>query len=823
MYQFFQLLKETCLIYHQATCQLQHSTSHVSAPQSESSYQPPLQPTTSTHEPPFDPPSLQPTTRGYMPSLEPATSTTQPTTGSHMPFLEPTTSTYKPSFDPITSTYIHRPSLQPTTRGYTPSLESATSTYVPSDQPTAGSHTPSLEPTTSSSTVQTVKSPRTNGPQMAIRFPQSSNTIGFSTSPGALKPASPSEILSTSAYLAQTTTVPKLQSINTTPPTIAASVGVGSGYRPPAAAVHTTPAHTTSLSSTSIYKAPSASEAVNSTNINRKRHITSTGSSPDLESKIPRLVSAGNGHYSSPLTSKLAAGTPAYGGRTLASNFGVDPTSVSSVAQQKYGTTAPRPEAHIPASSIPLSSQRQELGSAYIYQHPTATTNPLPLNQVLTKPPSTTNYNYLTVLPPETSSIENQFLASSAQGTVSPTYPSITTALPSLSFATTSSLQQYSPLSSSPSSTGSTPVDDTPSLGSSQLSGGSLANRGGGSSDKVNQYTKNALKGGKGKGKGKHCNDVLSSVSITPNPHLQPRQSPISPQTDGPWGGSSRNTVAQSSNFTGYSQEKSVNVQSSTALSSRLGTQRVQRETLFQNVSQPAADAYTTTANPPLLKSSHLANSAATGGRGSRIRAPQHPTRNTAGSSSSYLGVKNGITSQGNSARSKETGLEHGLDNLKLSSMRDVPSNRSVKPTNPSSPHKPKKREEQSPNSASRQRTAQNPAKASLSSGATQKSSTQTQRSASPHTKQSPHSGPTYKQDSMKSKTTPKGPPLAAESARRSTTNRGGPKSDSRKPNLTSTTTSPTSYPAGRVHGQPQTGRNSSSRGAVKTFTTRKT
>jgi len=181
--------------------------------------------------------------------------------------------------------------------------------------------------------------------------------------------------------------------------------------------------------------------------------------------------------------------------------------------------------------------------------------------------------------------------------------------------------------------------------------------------------------------------------------------------------------------------------------------------------------------------------------------------------------------------RSKETGLEHGLDNLKLSSTRDVPSNRSVKPTNPSPPHKPKKREEQSPNSASWQRTAQKPAKAMYNSGATPKSSTQTQRSASPRTKQSPHSGPMYKQDSIKSKTTPKEPPLAAESARRSprnpqlqhTTNRGGPKSDSRKPNLTSTTTSPTSYPAGRVHGLPQTGRNSSSRGAAKTFTTRKT
>ena len=318
-----------------------------------------------------------------------------------------------------------------------------------------------------------------NDSQISTREPPFSPLHSATGSFNIPKPGTSSEPIYSPA---QMVAAPKLQSINATPPTIA---GVGSGYRPSAAAVHTTPTHTSSLASATLYEAPSPPDN------SRKRHSSSSDFS---ESKVPRMLSASSG---SPLDNWPVAISE---GHSL----------VSRGAQ--------------PSAAYPLQeSSPGRLGqTVYTSQHPIASAGPFSSGQ---GPPTT---NYLAVLSPETSmSVQPHLALAPTPESNSPTLPTISATLP---VATTSHLY----FSSSP------PSNDTtlsPSLRPSYLNGGSLVNHSGsGGSFKLEQYTKGTAKDGKEK-KGKGGAEVIPYVSIT---HNQPLQSPESPLSNGHPGGFSR-------------------------------------------------------------------------------------------------------------------------------------------------------------------------------------------------------------------------------------------------------------------------------------------
>ena len=493
--------------------------------------------------------------------------------------------------------------------------------------------------------LQPAPSPRTdNDSQISTRVPPFSPLHSATGSFNIPKPGTSSDPIYSPT---QTVAAPKLQSINATPPTIA---GVGSGYRPSAAAVHTTPTHTSSLTSATLYEAPSPPDN------NRKRHSSSSDFS---ESKVPRLLSGSSG---SPLDNWPVTTS---GGHSL----------VVRGAQPSYNTTA------LPSAAYPLQeSFPDRLGqTVYASQHPIASAGPFSSGQ---GPPTT---NYLAVLSPETSmSVQPHLVLAPTPESNSPTLPTISATLP---VATTS----YLHFSSSP------PCNDTtlsPGLRPSYLTGGSLVNHSSsGGSFKLEQYTKSTAKDGKEK-KGKGGAEVIPYVSIT---HNQPLQSPESPLSNGhPGGFSGVVPTAASSIISHQPQQGRMNTSRFAVPAAQPATRRVQSEMLAQG--SPHLMAGTSTVNSTLLKSSALPIPT-TGDREAKGRsrvASKKAGSALSSSPSSYVGANGTV---GNSRRDVETGLERPLANLKLSSNRsNATSGTSTKsrvpaPASSGSSHNPTKRE----------------------------------------------------------------------------------------------------------------------------------
>ena len=571
---------------------------------------------------------------------------------------------------------------------------------------------------------------------------------------------------------AQTVTAPKLQSINATPPTIA---GVGSGYRPSAAAVHTTPTHTASLTSPTLYEAPSPPDN------SRKRHSSSSDFS---ESKVPRLLSASSG---SPLNNWPVTTS---GGHSL----------VGRGAQPSYSATA------LPSAAYPLQeSSPGRLGqTVYSSQHPIASAGPFPSGQV---PPTT---NYLTMLSPETSmSLQPHLVLAPTPESNSPTLPTISATLP---VATTSHLH----FSSSPSSFG--PNNDTtpsPSSRPSYLTGGSLVNHSSsGGSFKLERYTKSTAKDGKEK-KGKGGAEVIPYVSITPN---QPLQSPESPLSIGHPGGFSRVApTAASSIISQQAQQGHMTTSSFPVPAAQLATRRVQSETLTQG--SPHLIAGTSTVNSVLLKSSALPIPTTAGDREAK-------SSKKAGSSSpsSYMGANGTV---GNSRRDVETGLERSLANLKLSSNRsNATSGTSTKSrvqAPASSLHNPKREK----HDLSEKMNSAKPV--NRTSGSTQRKYAPTQKSTSvnksaPRQPQTQFSGRSSKASSQLHETESDSRPRSSSPRNAQPQNKSSKRSTSQKlkPSTTSAAATAASAPhSSRVSQtsgsvRPQAGRNISSHGGRK-------
>ena len=576
-------------------------------------------------------------------------------------------------------------------------------------------------------------------------------------------------------------TAPKLQSINATPPTIA---GVGSGYRPSAAAVHTTPTHTTSLTSATLYEAPSPPDN------SRKRHSSSSDFS---ESKVPRLLHASSG---SPLDNWPVTTS---GGHSV----------VGRGAQPSYSTTA------LPSAAYPLQeSSPGQLGqTVYSSQHPIASAGPFSSGQ---GPPTT---NYLTMLSPETSmSVQFHLVSAPTPESNSPTLPTISATLP---VATTSHLHLSSSLPSIGPNNDTTP---SPSSRPSYLTGGSLVNHSSsGGSFKLEQYTKSTAKDSKEKKKGKDGAEVIPYVSITPN---QPLQSPESPLSNGhPGGFSTVAPTAASSIISQQLQRERVNTSSIPVPAAQPPTQRVQRETLAQ--ASPHLIAGTSTVNSVLLKSSALPIPTTAGDREAKSRS--HIASKKTGSSlssspSSYTGANGTV---GNSRRDVETGLERPLANLKLSSNRsNATSGTSTKsrvqgPASSGSLQNPTKREKQESGKMSSGKPV------NRTGGPMQRKSTPAQKPNSVNKSvsrqsQSQFSGRSSKASSQLHETESGSRPQSSSPRNAQPQNKSSKRSTSQKFKLSTTPAAAASVPRSSRVSQtsgsvrPQAGRNASSHGGRK-------
>ena len=398
-----------------------------------------------------------------------------------------------------------------------------------------------------------------------------------------------------------------------TAPSINATPPIIAGSRPSAAAVHTTPTHISSLASASVYEGPSSPDK------SRKRHSSSPHFS---ESKMPRLVSTG-----SPLDDWQV--TPS-GGHSSVVDIG---------AQASYGTTALQSPAYVPQE--PPAGQLGK--TVYTFQHSKTSASPFSSSQVL---PTT---NYLAMPSPETSMFvpyHHSLVSAPTPDNNSPTF-SIT-----LPVATTS---RYS----------SPPINDATPSPSSYPSGGSLANHSRtGVSFKLEQYTKSTAKDGKEKKKGKGGAEMIPYVSITPN---QPLHSPESPQSNGHPGGFG--TVAPTAAPPIISQQNQMNTSGIPVPAAQPDTQRVQM--LTQGPPHIAA----ATVNSVLLKTSALPNPTTTDVRETKSRPHKAGKRMGSSLSSSPPSYRGANSTEGDSRRDVETGLEGHLANLKLGPMSSNRSN----------------------------------------------------------------------------------------------------------------------------------------------------